>query len=298
MNNFLKLVLSYHCISKGNDKLIGSFPIDINTFDDHINCLRSKGFQFRKISELEEPFDYHTVYLTFDDGTIDHVTNVMPYLEKNNIPAHFSINTSPFENIFPLAHRLQVKLALGNYPAMPAINTTVENFSNRVYHYETGYRRYVKYVYNIHLEFSEADDLLGEPLPEEQISLENRFIKPEHLKNLNSELFEIGNHTRTHAPLPEDFLSYIHNEINTWEKDIQNYCPWIDPSKVFTIPMQPREGAQISEFTNQIKQKYKYVCFITNSKDRYDEILYKGNAVSVLRLDGSKLFDFMDYIKL
>lgn len=295
MKNHKKLVLSYHCISKGDDKLLGSFPIDINVFDDQIKLLRSKGFQFKKITELDQDFDCDTVYLTFDDGTIDHFKNVMPFLEQKKIPAHFSINTSPFENKYPLAHKVQVKLALGNYPTMPAINTQVEKFADLIYHYETGYRRYVKYVYNIHLSFEAASHLLGEPLPEEQKALEKRFIMPEHLKNINTDLFNIGNHTKTHAPLPENYLDYINNEVKTWEADMQAYCPWIKPSMIFTIPMQPREGAQITEFIKEMTQKYTYIMFITNNKEKYSEVLYSGLGASVMRLDGAKLPEFINF---
>ena len=292
---YKKLILMYHYIAEEGKGLKGTYPLLDTEFASQLKELKQRNFSFEKVSKIKEPVSNNTVYITFDDSTIDQYKYAMPVLEEMNIPAHFSIITNPFEKIFPLAHRLQLKLFEGNYPVLPPIDREIEKKADHLYHFETGMRRYCKYIYNIHLPFEEADKLLGPPEEKELEELKIRFMQPEHIKKINYKLFEIGCHTKSHIPLHQDYEKYFNEEIMTWEADMKKYCPDITYQKVFTFPLKKREGAQNNVFAQMFNDKYQIFLDHTNNLEEIMNKLYPDvNQSLFIRYDGN---DFQNLIK-
>lgn len=70
--------------------------LDLNLFQQQVAFLQSR-FSFISVEELQEAITggagvpKNTALLTFDDGYIDHYTNVFPVLRNRGIPAFFSM---------------------------------------------------------------------------------------------------------------------------------------------------------------------------------------------------------------
>ena len=97
MNNTKLHIVMYHYV---RDLAHSRYPnikaLDYSLFRTQIEYLKSK-FTFISAEELSaavnggDNLPQNSVLLTFDDGYIDHYTNVFPLLKNNRIPAFFSM---------------------------------------------------------------------------------------------------------------------------------------------------------------------------------------------------------------
>lgn len=95
------LVLTYHQISSVFNPEIDIEAIwtSIDDFNKTVLFLRKIGYNFislkeaLSITEMESNRDKHYAVITFDDG-YSSILNILPYLEYNEIPATFFINTA------------------------------------------------------------------------------------------------------------------------------------------------------------------------------------------------------------
>ena len=116
IRNIIGCFLSYYLIFSGklnksleifeNKGLILSFYAhnpNRKLFEKCIIWLRNKGFRFISAKELVDIIENKqkikkAVWLSFDDGWKVNIENVIPVLEKYNIPATFFISTKPVED--------------------------------------------------------------------------------------------------------------------------------------------------------------------------------------------------------
>jgi peptidoglycan/xylan/chitin deacetylase (PgdA/CDA1 family) len=82
MNN--KIIIMYHSVaSEEIPAVTGSFPISMDRFKDHIQLLKSNGYEFDFISNIHKINKNKKIaYITGDDGTTDWTRNVLPWCEK------------------------------------------------------------------------------------------------------------------------------------------------------------------------------------------------------------------------
>lgn len=66
--------------------------LEIDYFKQQINFLKNNDFKFVRLQDVvENNVSEKSVLLTFDDGYLDHYTNVFPILEENGISGLFSM---------------------------------------------------------------------------------------------------------------------------------------------------------------------------------------------------------------
>lgn len=101
-------VLMYHSVSDSKEK----FAVHPDVFEKEIAHLKNKSYKFITLKELsgmlsgEIEMNTKSILLTFDDGYGDFMTNALPILRKNNLPAvvfiHTNRSSDNFSNNLPL----------------------------------------------------------------------------------------------------------------------------------------------------------------------------------------------------
>lgn len=293
-----KVILMYHSISGENqDAVAGSFPISMERFIYQINSFIEKGWRPEFISKLHDKIDENDrcVYICSDDGTVDWSRNALPWCEEQKIPTHTGLITGPWENepIYPLAHIIQVKLAVNSKGELEklaqklATNLDSEQLAyvEKLYHYETEWhRRIIKGTFNLIFDQDEAYEALGELSSIEKKELAKRFESPENYKSF--QYAELGVHTRSHWALDQETQKYVDEEIQTcWDVLVDNR---LEPTAYYTSPMQPRYGASINDLIEPL-QKLNYKGILTSTPGQWD-----SESFVIPRIDGQKVEEFLN----
>lgn len=87
-------VIMYHYVRKiEHSRYPGIKGLELRMFKEQIRFLQENNFEFVSIKDLTEgkKVNDRSVVLTFDDGYIDHYTNVFPFLSDNGITGVFSM---------------------------------------------------------------------------------------------------------------------------------------------------------------------------------------------------------------
>ncbi|HET9232594.1 MAG TPA: polysaccharide deacetylase family protein [Candidatus Eisenbacteria bacterium] len=93
----LVAVLSYHQVSATPDSSVDTVTPD--ALRAHIRSLKDAGWTFRRVGEVRTFYEKwnrlpdKTVVLTFDDGYLSFLTEVMPILREENVPATLAVIT-------------------------------------------------------------------------------------------------------------------------------------------------------------------------------------------------------------
>lgn len=248
-----KVILAYHSVSgRACPAVAGSFPIPIERFAAQVDGARAKGWSIGRVSQLFDPVNRDTIYITGDDGTIDWARNVLPWCEEHRIATHTAIVTGPWLDppIYPITHRVQVVLALRNHDIpTPALTDEQIEYIDRVYSYETDpRRRYLKGACNLVLDSEEASQLLGPPLDDELRLLADRFAAPEVYQPFH--YAEFGVHTVGHRALAHDVDAHVRDEILPCRTMLSYYG--LRVTDVFTLPMCPRLGATVEQLVKPL----------------------------------------------
>ena len=94
---FRKVVIMYHSVSgPAAPAVLGSFPVALERLQHQVREARLHGWRFGRVSQLREPVESNTLYITGDDGTVDWAENVLPWCEAEGIPTHTAIITGPW----------------------------------------------------------------------------------------------------------------------------------------------------------------------------------------------------------
>ncbi len=86
-------IIMYHYVrSIAKSRYPGIKGLELEFFRQQLEFLRSGGYQFVCMEDvLDGNIKKNSVLLTFDDGYIDHYTNVFPFLHREGIPGFFSM---------------------------------------------------------------------------------------------------------------------------------------------------------------------------------------------------------------
>ena len=87
-------VIMYHYVRKLQRSRYPEIKgLELQYFKDQITFLRQNHFEFTSMNDVvhDNTLSDKSVLLTFDDGYIDHYTNVFPILEQNEIQGVFSM---------------------------------------------------------------------------------------------------------------------------------------------------------------------------------------------------------------
>jgi peptidoglycan/xylan/chitin deacetylase (PgdA/CDA1 family) len=93
-------ILLYHSIGSCSTARFRPFALDPRLFTDHMEYLRSAGYQALTVTQLASALDgsagalpNRPVVVTFDDGFADFHTNALPVLDRLHIPATLYVTT-------------------------------------------------------------------------------------------------------------------------------------------------------------------------------------------------------------
>lgn len=250
-----KVILMYHSVSgPAQPAVLGSYPIALRRFQHQITQARSGGWRFGRISELHQPVESDTLYVTGDDGTVDWVRNALPWCEREGVPTHTAIITGPWrsEPIYPVAHRIQIMLTTPQRKLpQPALSDEQRSYIDRVYAYETNaQRRYLKGACNVVLDDPQCRALLGPPTEEESVLLKARFATPDEYQGFK--LAEFGAHTVTHRAFDGDAHGYVRYEVAPSVAMLRD--AGLEPTACFTLPMRPRHPTTVDELVPALQE--------------------------------------------
>lgn len=288
MDNKKKIVIAYHSIDGDNEKAVrGSFPITMERFKKQIELIKSKGWRFDFLSNINKPIEENTVYITGDDGTVDWVRNVLPFCEENKIPTQTAIITGPWLNnpIYPIAHRVQIALTIKDREYnLLKLTEEEKEYIDKVYKYETdSTRRYVKGCCNLLYDNDGAEEVLGTPGYEEALELSRRFAEIEEYKGY--EYAEYGVHTVTHRAFDGDVDKYIDEEIiPCLNMLLKNKLKAV---KYFTLPMRPMFNSTVLQLVEPLKS----LGFdgIVDGNGHYD-----GKSFIIPRIDAKQVEEYFE----
>jgi hypothetical protein len=260
-----KVVIAYHAIDGAAcPAIVGSFPVSFDRFAAQINGLRDRGWKIGRLSQIHEPVDANTIYITGDDGTVDWARNVLPWCQHHGVPTETSIITGVWrdEPIWPIAHIVQVLLATRPSDRLPRPKLTAEQvgYIDKIYAYETDpARRYLKGACNIVFDYRQATEFLGTPDFDCLAQLAGRFAEPEEYNRFD--LAEVGVHTVRHNAYDGDAAGYFQREIYPCLATLMRRCRRV--CRVFTLPVKPKDGVSL-EPLNRVLAENGFVGMCTD----------------------------------
>lgn len=249
-----KVILVYHSISsKEIPGIYGSFPISMERFKAQIRGAKRKGWCFGFLSELFDPVDQDTIYITSDDGTVDWVGNALPWCEKERIPTSTSIITGTWQEqpVYPVAHRMQIALMQTERKiTLPELNIEQKSHIDELYYYESDpRRRYLKGA-TIELGDKAVNEILGLPNTNEIRILANRFARPEEYKKYK--YAEVSAHSISHRTFGNDPVEdYIHKEVIPSLMMILK--KGLRANNFFVLPMYRKLSASLDSLSERLK---------------------------------------------
>ncbi|NLX14811.1 MAG: polysaccharide deacetylase family protein [Phycisphaerales bacterium] len=285
--SYQKIILMYHSVgSEAHPAVTGSFPVPLARFIHQLDRASEAGWAFGALSRLHEPVESDTLYITGDDGTADWAANVLPWCEERGIPTHTGLITGPWraEPIWPVAHRLQILLALpGRKLAEPRLDPEQAAYVDRVYAYEKDERRRrLKGACNVILTDEEARTLLGPPDAEELSHLRARFAAPDVYRGFRHA--EFGTHTLSHNAFSGDPMDYVLSEIVPCRRDLE--AAGLRDSGFFTLPMRPRYPVTVEQLVPPLRE-HGFVG-VLDGQGAWD-----GQSFIVPRIDAKNVEEFL-----
>jgi len=246
LSGFLAYRLRY--IQKNNIPLALYFHNpDKELFENVIVWFKKRGFRFLTLSEFlfvvqNNVSTNGAVWISFDDGYEDNISNVLPVLNKYNVPATFFISTKPVEE--------------GFFWWDLARNYSKKCFKNVSHLWKVPNKERVRQISQI---------------KEETKSIPKRSITKEGLIKLSSNPFiTIGNHTDDHVICINCRSEELGREIKVCEDKL---IDWVGDKyvNVFSYPNGDyddgvqrivRDNNMIAAFTNEPK-------LVTKEDDMY-----------------------------
>lgn len=234
------LLVNYHYIRERSQyKYPGIHPISLRDLMDQIKLVESK-YQFAKPEQvigflsgsptLEKP----SVFLTFDDGLIEHWTVVADVLESRNIRAAFFVASRPFLNHEPLTvhkiHWLRATTEPRNYeeeflqylPEQMGERHRIPMYRDaavKTYVYDDEKTACIKYLMNFLLQPGLVDQITTEMIRNRGMAprtfCEQTYITEEQIKGLISRGHVIGAHGHTHVPFTGLTKDELAEELRT-----------------------------------------------------------------------------------
>ncbi|MFA9478452.1 hypothetical protein ACERK3_09110 [Phycisphaerales bacterium AB-hyl4] len=295
-----KIVLMYHSVhTPARPAVLGAFPFPFARFCWQLEAARAAGWRFGRMSQVREPVDVDTLYVTSDDGTRDWAELVLPWCEQRGIPTHVGVITGPWldEPVYPMTHMVQLLLKTRSeielkhlaHRVRAALTDDQLAYVHRIYSYEAmPYRRIIKGAFNLVFDQARAERLLGELTIDEQRRLADRFAKPEHYRPY--EMVELGVHTVTHTAMGLDVETYMRDEVDRCAEHLQDHG--LSHGNYFTLPMAPRYGATADDLIVPLKRRgYTGMIHTQNPWDGRSFIVSRTDAKHVEAMLGLPTWD-------
>lgn len=240
-------------------------------FETVLSCLTDNGFQFTTVSNLTQQADTDKlVALTFDDGYSDNFEFALPSLQKFKATATFFpvVNPCKDNSVLPLDIY---------YQCVDEMELTEEKRNDFI----SGDTK-KKFYWSEPEQQKEFLKTCFQKLP-----TQNRvsYLRPDQIKFLADNGFEIGSHGMTHSLLTAEYMN--ESKINFELKQSKIYFEGITgkPVNSFCFP-SGRYNSRTIELAREIG--YKSTCLVYREKNEredlpsFDRIFIKPNSIEEL----------------
>lgn len=240
-------------------------------FETVLSCLTDNGFQFTTVSDLTQQTDTDKlVALTFDDGYSDNFEFALPSLQKFKATATFFpvVNPCKDNSVLPLDTY---------YQCVDEMELTEEKRNDFI----SGDMK-KKFYWSEPEQQKEFLKTCFQKLP-----TQNRvsYLRPDQIKYLADNGFEIGSHGMTHSLLTAEYMN--ESQINFELKQSNIYLEGITgkPVNSFCFP-SGRYNSRTIELAKEIG--YKSTCLVYREKNEredlpsFDRIFIKPNSIEEL----------------
>ncbi len=294
----------YHSIaSKEIPEVAGSFPITMDTMDrfqSQLALALSLGYEIKPTNFLHKPINSNEkwLFITGDDGTVDWTKNVLPWCEKRGYYTHTAVITGPWQDtpIYPLTHVIQVILSCRSNVELIKLSSIIKGhlsekhlqFIEKMYFYETTeLRKLIKGGCNLIFEHDFSCNIIYPLTSQEENLLKNRFESTNFYSQFK--YAEVGVHTKRHIALGHDLEGYLQDEIMLSKQEMVK--AGLTPSKLFTLPMQPKYGATIDSLVFPLKRLGFKGILCSESH------VYKESEFVIPRVDAKNLESFFQQFR-
>jgi peptidoglycan/xylan/chitin deacetylase (PgdA/CDA1 family) len=243
-------------------------------FETVLSCLADNGFQFVTVSELTQHSDTaKLVALTFDDGYSDNFEFALLSLQKFKATATF----------FPVANPCKDNSVLPldiYYQCVDEMELTEENRNDFI----SGDTKKKFYWSDPELQKEFLKTSFQKLLTQNRVS----YLRPDQIKFLADNGFEIGSHSVTHSILTAEYMN--ESKINFELKQSKIYLEGITgkPVNSFCFP----SGYYNSKAIELAKENgYTSVCLIKKNQNEevqalpsFERIFIKPNSIEELKV--------------
>jgi peptidoglycan/xylan/chitin deacetylase (PgdA/CDA1 family) len=218
------LVATYHHVrQKPDDEFPGIHGITREAFETQLDILGQR-CRFATPEDVErlaggaEPEGPPKLFLTFDDGLIDHYETVLPVLIRRKIHGAFFLSTLPWTDDCLLAthclHYLSGKFgyqalrgeferAAEDHGGRPAMAEVSPDLAARAYAWDNAETALIKYYLNYVLDDEIKEKVVrsvfARVLGDERPYVKRHYMTPSHVCVLRDAGMVIGMHTHTHV---------------------------------------------------------------------------------------------------
>jgi len=265
-------ILPEKLITKPNAYSTFGTLISQEYFENILSCVLDNGFQFVTVSELTQHSDTDKlVALTFDDGYSDNFEFALPSLQKFKATATFFpvVNPCKDNSVLPLDIY---------YQCVDEMELTEEKRHDFI----SGDTK-KKFYWS---EPEQQKEFLKTSF--QKLPIRNRvsYLRPEQIKYLTDNGFEIGSHSVTHSLFTAEYMN--ESKINFELKQSKIYLEGITgkPVNSFCFP----SGYHNSKVIELAKENgYTSVCLIKKNQNEevqalpsFERIFVKPNSISEL----------------
>jgi len=218
---FLKLhqnphILYYHMVADKKHDYYYQPPVTADDFRFQIEWLKTNGYKFVPLSEIETRSDKKQVAITTDDGFIENYTRIAPILDEYNIPATFFLINNCIDNKDLMW--MNKLLAIGN-------RTGIAQTKKRVYEILrdkkilSSDKRDLKSIFSS-IPMNRKEEIVNElwatcelPALSDFLAEHKPYMNTHQINELLSAGFAIGGHTFSHPRCSELSLEELKHEV-------------------------------------------------------------------------------------
>lgn len=295
------LFLVFHRIIDSKENDVFNLNLTLNYFQEIIDILKSFNNQVLlpkdQVSLIKSNNNkkIKTISLTFDDGYIDNYTNAYPILLTNRIPAAFYL-CNVFKREIPLYWWDLLELVYCNNKNTPTNDCDIKIIhNNNIYTYQFLSENFLdsNWKQKAFIHFCTLCRVVPLKLREEILTqIYDKLVADKNDRNniyqlmqekeildiANSDLFEIGVHTKSHPVLAKLSYEEQYNEIINNKNTIQNLI-----NRPISGMAYPHGSANIdyNEFSKKAATECKlnYACAVINKN--WNGGLYEIPRISV-----------------
>jgi len=246
-------ILVYHRVNDESD--LFSLAIPKSVFEDQMNFL-SQNYNVMSLEEIlltdsNTRLPKNTIAITFDDGYMDNYTHAFPILKKLKLPATIFLSTGYIghddgiwhDRVFNVFRQTKVSSFV-----FEGLKYSMTNLEEKLMAQES-ILNYLKYL-TPQKRLDYIQRLEEQLCVVKNVSLKNKMLTWDVIKEMNNHGISFGAHTVTHTILTALPLNDIKREVSQSKEAIEDILRI--PVRLFAYPNGKRE-----DYNNKIKEIIK-----------------------------------------